>query len=122
MFELKPLPYELEGLASAGMSKETLEYHWGKHQQTYVTNLNNAIVDTPLADLSLMDIMMSAYKEGKTALFNNRYRTQLCYPFCLDQDPLFLDQDDDIDLYFDMLQCVIIEYVCTENPMVVFMS
>lgn len=42
------LPYKKEELAP-GMSKETLEFHYGKHLQTYVDNLNKLIPDTPLS-------------------------------------------------------------------------
>jgi Fe-Mn family superoxide dismutase len=42
MFELPKLPYALDGLEPY-ISKETLEYHYGKHHQTYVNNLNNII-------------------------------------------------------------------------------
>ena len=40
-FVLPQLPYAMDALEPA-MSRETLEYHYGKHHQTYVTNLNNA--------------------------------------------------------------------------------
>ncbi len=66
-FELPPLPYSLDALAPT-MSQETLEYHYGKHHQTYVTNLNNLIADTDLADKSLEEIILAA-EPGP--LFNN---------------------------------------------------
>ncbi|HWL45786.1 MAG TPA: superoxide dismutase [Ilumatobacter sp.] len=65
--ELPPLPYSLDALAPT-MSQETLEYHYGKHHQTYVTNLNNFIADTELADKSLEEIILAA-EPGP--LFNN---------------------------------------------------
>jgi superoxide dismutase, Fe-Mn family len=65
-FELPALPYEMDALAPH-ISKETLEYHYGKHHQTYVTNLNNLIEGTDDASKSLEDIIMSA--DG--GLFNN---------------------------------------------------
>jgi len=65
-FELPPLPYAIDALAPH-ISQETLEYHYGKHHQTYVTNLNNLTADTPDADASLEDIIQKA--EG--GLFNN---------------------------------------------------
>ena len=65
-FELPPLPYEMDAL-DPHISKETLEYHYGKHHQTYVTNLNNLVEGTDDADASLEDIIMKA--EG--GLFNN---------------------------------------------------
>ena len=63
---LPPLPYPMEAL-QPHMSKETLEYHYGKHHQTYVTNLNNLIKDTPNADKSLEEII----KSSSGGLFNN---------------------------------------------------
>ena len=44
-FELPALPYAKDALAPH-ISAETLEYHYGKHHQTYVTNLNNLIKGT----------------------------------------------------------------------------
>ncbi|MFZ4584929.1 MAG: superoxide dismutase [Acidimicrobiia bacterium] len=65
-FELPPLPYTMDALAPH-ISQETLEYHYGKHHQTYVTNLNNLTQGTDLADASLEDVIAKA--EGP--LFNN---------------------------------------------------
>lgn len=64
--ELPALPYAQDAL-EPHISAETLEYHYGKHHQTYVTNLNNLIEGTELADASLEDIIMKS--EG--GLFNN---------------------------------------------------
>ena len=44
-FTLPELPYAIDALAPA-ISRETLEFHWGKHHQTYVNNLNNLVEDT----------------------------------------------------------------------------
>ena len=44
-FALPALPYNREGLAPY-MSAETLDYHYGKHHQAYVNNLNNLIKGT----------------------------------------------------------------------------
>lgn len=63
---LPPLPYEMDALAPH-ISKETLEYHYGKHHQAYVTNLNKLIVDTEFANLSLEDII----KKSSGGIFNN---------------------------------------------------
>jgi Fe-Mn family superoxide dismutase len=49
------------------MSKETLEFHYGKHHQTYVTKLNGLIEGTEFADKSLEEIIKSS--EG--GVFNN---------------------------------------------------
>jgi len=65
-FELPALPYELDALAPH-VSKETLEFHYGKHHQTYVTNLNNLVEGTDDASKSLEDIILSS--DG--GLFNN---------------------------------------------------
>jgi len=65
-FELPALPYAIDALAPY-ISQETLEYHYGKHHQTYVTNLNNLIEGTDDAGKSLEDIIASA--DG--GLFNN---------------------------------------------------
>lgn len=64
--KLPTLPYELNAL-EPHISKETLEYHYGKHHQTYVTNLNNLIKGTEFADLSLEDIV----KKSSGGIFNN---------------------------------------------------
>lgn len=66
--ELPPLPYEMDALESRGMSKETLEYHYGKHHQAYVTNLNGLIEGTDQADAPLEDIIKAA---PPGPLFNN---------------------------------------------------
>jgi superoxide dismutase, Fe-Mn family len=65
-FELPPLPYAQDALAPH-ISAETLEYHYGKHHQTYVTNLNKLVDGTDLADASLEDVIMKS--EG--GVFNN---------------------------------------------------
>lgn len=63
---LPALPYELDALAPH-ISKETLEFHYGKHHQTYVTNLNNLIPGTEFANLSLEEIV----KKSSGGIFNN---------------------------------------------------
>ena len=65
-FTLPELPYAIDALAPA-ISRETLEFHWGKHHQTYVNNLNNLVEGTDWAEKSLEDIILGA--EG--GLFNN---------------------------------------------------
>ena len=54
-FTLPELPYAIDALAPA-ISRETLEFHWGKHHQTYVNNLNNLVEGTDWAEKSLEDI------------------------------------------------------------------
>jgi superoxide dismutase, Fe-Mn family len=63
---LPPLPYAMDAL-QPHISKETLEYHYGKHHQTYVTNLNNLIKGTEHENASLEDII----KKSSGGLFNN---------------------------------------------------
>ncbi|MYM65333.1 superoxide dismutase [Fe] [Pseudoduganella sp. FT55W] len=63
---LPPLPYAIDALAPA-ISQETLEYHYGKHHQTYVTNLNNLIKGTEFENLSLEEII----KKSSGGIFNN---------------------------------------------------
>ena len=65
--KLPELPYALDAL-QPHMSKETLEYHYGKHHQTYITNLNNLIKGTDNESKSLEDIVKSAPAGG---LYNN---------------------------------------------------
>ncbi len=65
-FELPALPYAKDAL-EPHISQETLEYHYGKHHQTYVDKLNAAIEGKPEASKSLEDIIKSA----KGPLFNN---------------------------------------------------
>jgi len=71
VFELPKLPFGLEELEPF-MSKKTLEFHHGKHHQAYVTNLNNLIKDTELADADLETIIRETVgKADKSAIFNN---------------------------------------------------
>lgn len=70
-FELPPLPYAKDALAPH-ISANTLEFHYGKHHQTYVTTLNNLTKDTPLADKSLEEVIKAvAGDSGKVPVFNN---------------------------------------------------
>jgi Fe-Mn family superoxide dismutase len=63
---LPQLPYALDAL-SPFISKETLEFHYGKHHQTYVTNLNNLIKGTEFENASLEEIV----KKSSGGVFNN---------------------------------------------------
>ncbi len=65
-FELPKLPYDMDALAPH-ISKETLEYHYGKHHAAYVNNLNNLIPSTNYEGLSLEEIIMKA----TGGVFNN---------------------------------------------------
>jgi Fe-Mn family superoxide dismutase len=63
---LPALPYPLDGL-QPHISKETLEFHYGKHHQTYVTNLNNLIKGTEFESASLEEIVT----KSSGGVFNN---------------------------------------------------
>lgn len=63
---LPPLPYAMDAL-QPHISKETLEFHYGKHHQAYVTNLNNLIKGTEFENASLEDII----KKSSGGVFNN---------------------------------------------------
>ena len=70
-FELPSLPYASDALAPY-MSSETLDFHHGKHHQTYVTNLNNLLKDTDMQDSSLEEIVVKSSKDPSMAgIFNN---------------------------------------------------
>ena len=64
--ELPPLPYAMDALAPR-ISKETLEYHYGKHHRAYVNKLNELIQGTEFASMSLEDIV----KKATGPVFNN---------------------------------------------------
>jgi len=64
--KLPDLPYAMDALAPH-ISKETLEFHYGKHHQTYVTKLNDAIKGTDFAAMDLEDIV----KKSDGGVFNN---------------------------------------------------
>jgi superoxide dismutase, Fe-Mn family len=64
--ELPSLPYEKTALMPH-ISAETLEYHYGKHHQAYVTNLNNLIAGTPFENATLENIVLKA----SGPVFNN---------------------------------------------------
>ena len=65
-FTLPELPYSKDAL-TPHISAETLEYHYGKHHQTYVTNLNKLIAGTEFESMSLEEII----KKSKGGVFNN---------------------------------------------------
>ena len=64
--ELPALPYEMNAL-EPHISKETLEFHYGKHHNTYVVKLNGLIEGTELAGKSLEEIV----KASSGGVFNN---------------------------------------------------
>ncbi len=67
---LPELPYAQDALAPH-ISANTLSFHYGKHHNTYVVNLNKLIEGTDLADKSLEEIIQSAADSGNAGVFNN---------------------------------------------------
>src|SRR5690625_1532565 len=65
-FKLPELPYALDALEHH-ISKETLEYHYGKHHQAYVTNLNNLVKGTEFESADLEEVV----KKSSGGIFNN---------------------------------------------------
>lgn len=66
-FKLPELPYSMDALAPV-MSRETLEFHYGKHHQRYVDNLNKLVAGTEHENKSLEDIIKATKTGG---IFNN---------------------------------------------------
>ncbi|HWA12899.1 MAG TPA: Fe-Mn family superoxide dismutase [Burkholderiales bacterium] len=64
--QLPPLPYAPDAL-QPHISKETIEFHYGKHHQAYVTNLNNLVKGTEFENLALEDII----RKSAGGIFNN---------------------------------------------------
>jgi Fe-Mn family superoxide dismutase len=69
-FELPKLPYAADALEPV-ISKQTIEYHYGKHLQTYITNLNKLIEGTKFENADLETIV----RESDGGLFNNAGQT-----------------------------------------------
>ena len=65
-FELPKLPYALDALEPV-ISKQTMEFHYGKHHQAYVNNLNNLIKGTEFENADLETIV----KKSEGGIFNN---------------------------------------------------
>ncbi len=65
-FKLPELPYTLDAL-EPNISKKTFEFHYGKHHQAYVTNLNNLVPGTEFENADLETIV----KKADGPIFNN---------------------------------------------------
>lgn len=65
-FTLPELPYSKDALAPH-ISVETIDYHYGKHHNTYVTNLNNLTKGTEFENMPLIDVV----KKSTGGMFNN---------------------------------------------------
>jgi Fe-Mn family superoxide dismutase len=66
-FKLMDLPYAKDALIPQ-VSKETIEYHYGKHHQAYVNNLNKLIIGT---DWEHETDLVNIIKAAKGGIFNN---------------------------------------------------
>ncbi len=69
-FELPKLPYEKNALAPH-ISENTMNFHYGKHHQAYVTNLNNLIAGSDLEGKTLEEVIKISAAEKKAGIFNN---------------------------------------------------
>lgn len=69
-FSLMDLPYARDALAPH-MSSNTLDYHYGKHHQTYVNKLNGLVEGSKYAKMSLEDVVRASADANETGIFNN---------------------------------------------------
>ncbi len=70
-FTLPALPYAANALEPY-ISEKTISFHYGKHHQTYVTNLNNLTEGTDLANLTLEEVIKKTAQDStKVGIFNN---------------------------------------------------
>ena len=70
-FELPPLPYPKNAL-EPHISERTMDFHYGRHHQAYVTNLNNLVKGSPFEQQSLEEIVKATARDSsKTGIFNN---------------------------------------------------
>ena len=82
-FELIQLPYAPDALQPA-ISAETIAFHYGKHLQTYVNNLNTLLPGSPFEGLSLEEIVKTSeggvFNNAGQILNHNLYFTQFAAP------------------------------------------
>lgn len=71
---LMNLPFAKDALTGL-ISTETIDYHYGKHHQTYVTNLNNLLTGTGLEEMPLNELIVTGLErcpaDKRTGVFNN---------------------------------------------------
>ena len=91
--KLPVLPYTIDAL-NPYISTETMEYHYGKHHQTYITNMNNQIKGTEYENMSLENIV----KNSSGGLFNNAAQTwnHTFYWFGFSPNGVSLDESSDL--------------------------
>lgn len=69
-FTLMDLPYDRAAL-EPHMSGNTLDYHYGKHHQTYVNKLNGMVEGSKYEGMSLEDVVRASAEAGDAGVFNN---------------------------------------------------
>lgn len=70
-FALPPLPWP-ENALEPYISARTISFHYGKHHQTYLDNLNKLSAGTPFANMSVEEVFLkTAGQPDKAGLFNN---------------------------------------------------
>jgi superoxide dismutase, Fe-Mn family len=69
-FTLPALPYARTALAPH-ISENTLNYHYGKHHQAYLDNLNKLVAGTPMDAATLEEVVRESWAKKQTAIFNN---------------------------------------------------
>jgi Fe-Mn family superoxide dismutase len=74
---LPPLPFVMDALVPH-MSRETFEYHYGKHHQAYVTNLNNLIKGTEY-ETSIWKPLSRRLPQGTSTTMQRKCRTTLSF-------------------------------------------
>ena len=94
LFTLISLPYAPNALEPV-ISQETIEYHHGKHLQTYVDNLNKLVVGTEFESMPLEEIVAKSqggiFNNAGQILNHNLYFTQF-KPYTIDQSSIINDQ------------------------------
>jgi Fe-Mn family superoxide dismutase len=69
-FTLPALPYARNALGPH-ISENTLNFHYGKHHQAYVDNLNKLVAGTPMESQPLEEVVRQSWAEKKMPVFNN---------------------------------------------------
>ena len=94
IFSLIALPYAPNALEPV-ISRETIEYHYGKHLQTYVDNLNKLVVGTEFESMPLEEIVANSqgaiFNNAGQILNHNLYFTQF-KPYAIEQSAIINDQ------------------------------
>lgn len=94
IFSLIALPYAPNALEPV-ISRETIEYHYGKHLQTYVDNLNKLVAGTEFEAMSLEEIVANSqgaiFNNAGQILNHNLYFTQF-KPYAIEQSAIINDQ------------------------------